>query len=223
METLFPAKIEFCTSEPLGCDRRLRLDGLAIRPTLVMEQVHEVLNDGSGGTIGRALAGPAETSGAAIASAGRVAEPIAIVGMACRFPGARNPDEFWRLIREGATPTGEIPPSRWDADEFYDPTGEQAGKMSSRWAGSSTDVDQFDPQFFGIAPREAARMDPQQRLLLEVAWEALEGARAGAGTHQRLGHRRVRRHRRHRLLEDPRPVRRLLSADRSPTSAPATR
>ena len=67
VETLFPAKIEFCTSEPLGCDRRLRLDGLAIRPTLVMEQVHEVLNDGSGGTIGRALACQAETSGAAAA------------------------------------------------------------------------------------------------------------------------------------------------------------
>ena len=106
----------------------------------------------------------------------RVAEPIAIVGMACRFPGAADLDAFWRLIRDGVDATGEIPSSRWDVDALYDPTGEQPGKMSVRWAGLVDDVDQFDPQFFGISPREAARMDPQQRLLLEVAWEALEVA-----------------------------------------------
>lgn len=103
-------------------------------------------------------------------------EPIAIVGMACRFPGARNLEEYWRLIRDGIDATGEVPPSRWNVDELYDPTGETPGKMSVKWGGFVDDVDQFDPLFFGITPREAARMDPQQRLLLEVAWEAIEHA-----------------------------------------------
>jgi len=107
-------------------------------------------------------------------SEGRIAEPIAIVGMACRLPGAGSLDEFWRVIRDGVDATGPIPSTRWDVDALFDPTGEQPGKMSVRWAGLVDDVDKFDPQFFGISPREASRMDPQQRLLLEVAWEALE-------------------------------------------------
>ena len=69
-----------------------------------------------------------------------------------------------------------MPADRWNVDEFYDPTGETPGKMSVRWAALIENPDQFDPQFFGITPREAARMDPQQRLLLEVAWEAMENA-----------------------------------------------
>jgi len=101
-------------------------------------------------------------------------EPIAIVGMSCRFPGAPDLDAYWRLIDQGIDATGEIPADRWDVDALYDPTGEQAGKMSVRRAGMLENIDQFDPQFFGISPREAARMDPQQRLLLEVCWEALE-------------------------------------------------
>ena len=109
-------------------------------------------------------------------SEGRVAEPVAIVGMACRFPGASDLDAYWRVIRDGIDATSEIPSTRWDVEAFFDPTGEQAGKMSVRWAGLVDEVDQFDPQFFGISPREASRMDPQQRLLLEVAWEALEVA-----------------------------------------------
>jgi len=102
------------------------------------------------------------------------AEPIAIVGMACRFPGASDPDAYWRMLRDGIVATGEIPPSRWDIDELFDPTGEEPGKMSIRTGGFVDDVDQFDPMFFGIAPREAGKMDPQQRLLLEVAWQSLE-------------------------------------------------
>jgi hypothetical protein len=75
----------------------------------------------------------------------RVAEPIAIVGMACRFPGAADLDAFWRLIRDGLDATGPIPSSRWDVDGLFDPTGEQPGKMSVRWAGLVDDVDKFDP------------------------------------------------------------------------------
>ncbi len=104
------------------------------------------------------------------------AEPIAIVGMGCRFAGARDLDSFWRIIHEGRTATAEVPLSRWNADEYYDEDYDAVGKMATRWGGFIDDVDQFDPQFFGIAPREAERMDPQQRLLLEVSWEALEHA-----------------------------------------------
>ena len=104
------------------------------------------------------------------------AEPIAIVGMACRFPGAPDLHAFWQLISEGRSAVSEVPADRWNADAFYDATGETPGKMSVRWAAFIENPDQFDPQFFGITPREAVRMDPQQRLLLEVAWEAMENA-----------------------------------------------
>ncbi|HEY3393633.1 MAG TPA: SDR family NAD(P)-dependent oxidoreductase, partial [Lacipirellulaceae bacterium] len=104
------------------------------------------------------------------------AEPIAIIGMACRFPGAPTLEAYWRLIAEERNAAREVPADRWSADEFYDPTGEAAGKMAVRWAALIDGAAEFDPQFFGITPREAARMDPQQRLLLEVAWEAMENA-----------------------------------------------
>jgi acyl transferase domain-containing protein/thioesterase domain-containing protein/acyl carrier protein len=104
------------------------------------------------------------------------AQPIAIIGMGCRFPGAADLPSFWRLIREGRSAAREVPPDRWNVDAFYDPSGETAGKMSVRWAAFIDDPDKFDPQFFGITPREAARIDPQQRLLLEVAWETMENA-----------------------------------------------
>jgi len=103
-----------------------------------------------------------------------VAEPVAVVAMGCRFPGAPDLAAYWRMIREGLSGIREIPPSRWDLDTFYDPTGETPGKMSVRRAGLVDDVDQFDPLFFGISSREASKMDPQQRILLEVVWEALE-------------------------------------------------
>jgi acyl transferase domain-containing protein/acyl carrier protein len=105
-----------------------------------------------------------------------VVDPIAIIGIGCRFPGARNPEAFWRLLREGVDAITEVPADRWNVDAFYDPTPGVPGKMTTRWGGFLEQIDQFDPQFFGISPREAMRMDPQQRLLLEVAWEALEDA-----------------------------------------------
>jgi acyl transferase domain-containing protein/acyl-CoA synthetase (AMP-forming)/AMP-acid ligase II/NADPH:quinone reductase-like Zn-dependent oxidoreductase/acyl carrier protein len=95
-------------------------------------------------------------------------EPIAIVGIGCRFPGADGPAAFWRLLSDGMDVITETPPDRWGADA--------AETAATRWGGFLDQVDRFDPQFFGISPREAARMDPQQRLLLEVAWEALEDA-----------------------------------------------
>ncbi len=103
-------------------------------------------------------------------------EPIAIVGMACRFPGAPDPEAFWRLLRDAVEAISEVPRDRWDAAALYDSNSAAPGKVSTRWGGFLDQVDQFDPQFFGISPREAVQMDPQQRLTLELAWEALEDA-----------------------------------------------
>jgi acyl transferase domain-containing protein/NADPH:quinone reductase-like Zn-dependent oxidoreductase/acyl carrier protein len=108
-------------------------------------------------------------------------EPIAIVGIGCRFPGARDTQSFWRMLADGTDAITEIPADRFDAAAFYDPRPGTPGKMSSRWGGFVDDIEGFDPAFFRISAREAAYIDPQQRLLLEVAWEAVEDAGEVAG------------------------------------------
>jgi acyl carrier protein len=103
-------------------------------------------------------------------------EPIAIVGIACRFPGANDPEAFWELLRRGVDAVREPPRERWDVSVLYDPDRSIPGKVATRWGGFLDDVAGFDAQFFGISPREAVEMDPQQRLMLELSWEALEDA-----------------------------------------------
>ncbi|MCL4204445.1 MAG: SDR family NAD(P)-dependent oxidoreductase [Pirellulaceae bacterium] len=103
-------------------------------------------------------------------------EPIAVVGLGCRFPQADSPTGYWRLLSQGTDAIREVPADRWDLDEYYDPDSSVPGKMYTRWGGFLERMDEFDADFFGISPREAIRVDPQQRLLLEVAWEALENA-----------------------------------------------
>lgn len=103
-------------------------------------------------------------------------EPIAIVGLGCRYPGAANPEQYWTLLRDGRDAVRDVPADRWDVDAFYDADPTVPGKSTTRRGGFLDRVDQFDARFFGISPREAATLDPQQRLLLEVAWETLEDA-----------------------------------------------
>jgi acyl transferase domain-containing protein len=104
-------------------------------------------------------------------------EPIAIVGMGCRFPGrADDPAAFWELLRSGTDAITEVPRSRWDVDALYDADPDAAGKMYTRHGGFIDGIDQFDAELFGVSPLDAMNMDPQQRLLLEVAWEAFENA-----------------------------------------------
>ncbi|HVS00370.1 MAG TPA: beta-ketoacyl synthase N-terminal-like domain-containing protein, partial [Thermoanaerobaculia bacterium] len=104
-------------------------------------------------------------------------EPIAVIGLGCRFPGGSNgPEGFWRLLDEGTDAVREIPAERWDAAVWYDPDPDTAGKMVIRHGGFLDAIDRFDNGFFAVSAPEAEALDPQQRLLLEVSWGALEHA-----------------------------------------------
>ena len=104
-------------------------------------------------------------------------EPIAIIGMGCRFPGgASTPKRFWDVLKNGVDTITEVPKDRWNLDDFYDSDPESPGKIYTHHGGFIDLLDQFDADFFGISPREVMHLDPQQRLLLEVTWEAIEYA-----------------------------------------------
>lgn len=104
-------------------------------------------------------------------------EPIAVVGMACRFPGgADTPERFWQNLLDGVDAVGRVPAERWDADAFYDPNPETPGHIVTREGAFIENVYDFDAQFFGTSGHSARGMDPQLKLLLEVTWEALENA-----------------------------------------------
>ena len=104
-------------------------------------------------------------------------EPIALVGAGCRFPGnVGNLEEYWQLLLEGRDTAAEIPRERWEHSEYYSENVDEPGKTYARHGSFITDYDLFDPQFFGLSPREAVEIDPQQRLLLECSWRAVEDA-----------------------------------------------
>ncbi|MES2946432.1 MAG: SDR family NAD(P)-dependent oxidoreductase, partial [Pseudomonadota bacterium] len=114
-------------------------------------------------------------------------EPVAIIGLACRVPGAADPEAFWQLLVGGVEAVGEMPRKRIDVEALFDPDASVPGRMSTRRGGFLEQVDLFDAGFFGMSPREALEVDPQQRLILELAWEALE--RAGIAPSQLHGSR----------------------------------
>ncbi len=131
------------------------------------------------GELAKYLAGELEepaTPAGADAMRASDGEPIAIVGLACRFPGAPDADAYWRLLRDGVDAVREPPKDRWDLDEYYDADPATPGKVCTRWGGFLDDIATFDASFFGISPREAQLMDPQQRLMMELSWEAFEDA-----------------------------------------------
>jgi len=119
-------------------------------------------------------------------------EPIAIIGIGCRFPGgANNPEAFWKLLRDGVDAIREVPEDRWNLDNFYDPGGTKPGKIRTRWGGFVDKIDEFDAEFFGISPREASCMDPAATV---AAGGSLGSARrwgASAGKSGRVKNRSV--------------------------------
>ena len=103
-------------------------------------------------------------------------QAIAILSLACRFPGADSPEAFWQNLAAGVESVQKVPPSRWAAEHFFAPPPYQPGKSISQWGAFLDDIQRFDAAFFGISPAEASIMDPQQRILLELAHETLINA-----------------------------------------------
>ncbi|SOX55080.1 polyketide synthase family protein [Mycobacterium ahvazicum] len=149
--------------------------GREIPITLVMD--HPRLSDVADYLLGDVLELSVQSAPRPVAAVTtRTDEPIAIVAVSCRFPGAPDPEAFWELLSSGVDAIREVPEDRFDIDEFYDPDPETPGKTYTRFGGFLDEIDGFDPEFFGISPREAVWIEPQQRLMLETVWEGLERA-----------------------------------------------
>ncbi|MER7362364.1 beta-ketoacyl synthase N-terminal-like domain-containing protein [Nonomuraea wenchangensis] len=139
--------------------------GRELSPTIVWE--HPTID-----RLARALSAPQEPPEVG----GTAGEPVAVIGVGCRFPGAHGPEAYWKLLIDGRDAVGEVPEGRWEAFDDGSARTREALAGVTRHGGFLADVAGFDAAFFGISPGEAAAMDPQQRLLLETAWEALEHA-----------------------------------------------
>ncbi|OBA62317.1 polyketide synthase [Mycobacterium sp. 1100029.7] len=164
----------------MAVEMRRRIEhgvGREIPITLVMD--HPRLSDVADYLLGDVLGlseAPAASASRSATAATHTDEPIAIVAVSCRFPGAPNPEAFWEVLSGGVDAIREVPEDRFDIDEFYDPDPDAPGKTYTRFGGFLDEIDGFDPEFFGISPREAVWIEPQQRLTLETVWEGLERA-----------------------------------------------
>jgi len=163
--------LEFHRRLEKGCGRELPVTMAMDHPRLA-EAATFLLNDVLGLGAGQSSGATSVTT----VAVPRLDEPIAIVGMACRVPGANDTESFWSLLSAGGDMIREIPDDRFDINDFYDPDPDAAGRIYTRYGGFLDNIDGFDPEFFGISPREAVWIDPQQRLVLETAWEGLERA-----------------------------------------------
>src|SRR5687768_5548724 len=103
-------------------------------------------------------------------------EPIAIIGMSCRFPQAKDLAAFWNMLMDGKSAITEIPQERWNIEAYYDADLTAANKTNQRHGGLLSDIHHFDPLFFNISPAEATEMSPSQKLMLELTWEAIENS-----------------------------------------------
>jgi acyl transferase domain-containing protein/short-subunit dehydrogenase/acyl carrier protein len=164
-------------------NRLAAVTGLGLPSTLVFDYPTPV-------ELARSLLGEVTGTSVGARSVVRVAavdEPVAIVGVGCRYPGGvQSARELWELVSSDGDAIGELPTDRgWDLERLYDPDPDRSGTSYAREGGFLYDADEFDAAFFGISPREALAMDPQQRLLLEVCWEALEDA--GVDAHSLKG------------------------------------
>ncbi|MGV0643805.1 SDR family NAD(P)-dependent oxidoreductase [Mycolicibacterium sp. XJ2546] len=166
----------------MAVELRRRLEtatGKEIPVTLVMD--HPRLSDAADYLLGEVLElaeqAPVDIERRPVAVAPtRTDEPVAIIAVSCRFPGASDPEAFWELLSGGVDAIREVPEDRFDIDEFYDADPDARGKTYTRCGGFLDAIDEFDPEFFGISPREAVWIEPQQRLMLETVWEGLERA-----------------------------------------------